>query len=128
MPKTVSHGEKHDLVIYNKPMTLVFYVGGDCMIPLKIETLLEGQVVEQNRVEYKEGWNPRDIIHTICAFANDYDNVNGGYIVIGVTANDGIPLLPPKGVEKEQVDSIQQEIFQYCNRIEPRYIPTIVSR
>ena len=47
------------------------------MIPLKIETLLEGQVVEQNRVEYKEGWNPGDIIHTICAFANDYDNVNG---------------------------------------------------
>jgi len=73
----------------------------------------------------KESWNPRDIIHTICAFANDYDNVNGGYIVIGVAANDGIPILPPKGVEKGQVDSIQQEIFQYCNRIEPRYIPTI---
>lgn len=95
------------------------------MIPLKIETLLEGQVVEQNRVEYKEGWNPGDIIHTICAFANDYDNVNGGYLVIGVAAIDGIPILPPKGVEKGQVDSIQQEIFQYCNKIEPRYIPTI---
>lgn len=25
------------------------------MIPLKIETLLEGQVVEKNRAEYKEG-------------------------------------------------------------------------
>lgn len=54
------------------------------MIPLKIETLLGGQVVEQNRVEYKEGWNPGDIIHTICAFANDLDNVNGGYLVIGI--------------------------------------------
>lgn len=95
------------------------------MIPLKIETLLEGQVVEQNRVEYKEGWNPGDIIHTICAFANDYDNVNGGYLVIGVAANDGIPILPPTGVNKEQVDSVQQEIFQYCNKIEPHYIPTI---
>ena len=95
------------------------------MIPLKIETLLQGQVVERNRVEYKEGWNPGDIIHTICAFANDYDNVNGGYLVIGVAANDGIPSLPPKGVDKERVDSIQQEIFQYCNKIEPRYIPTI---
>jgi len=95
------------------------------VIPLKIETLLQGQVVERNRVEYKEGWNPGDIIHTICAFANDYDNVNGGYLVIGVAANDGIPILPPKGVDKEWVDSIQQEIFQYCNKIEPRYIPTI---
>jgi ATP-dependent DNA helicase RecG len=95
------------------------------VIPLKIETLLEGQVVERNRVEYKEGWNPSDIVHTICAFANDYANVNGGYLVVGVAADEGIPVLPPKGVEKERVDSIQQEIFQYCNRIEPRYIPTI---
>jgi ATP-dependent DNA helicase RecG len=76
-------------------------------------------------VEYKEGWNPCDIIHTICAFANDYDNVNGGYIVIGIAANEGIPVLPPKGVEKDKVDVIQQEVFQYCNQIEPRYIPTI---
>ncbi len=26
------------------------------MIPLKIETLLEGRVVEHDRVEYKTGW------------------------------------------------------------------------
>lgn len=95
------------------------------MIPLKIETLLEGQVVEKNRVEYKAGWNPSDIIHTICAFANDLDNVNGGYLVIGVAENEGIPILPPIGIKPELLDMIQQEIFQYCNRIEPRYIPTI---
>lgn len=35
------------------------------MIPLKIETLLEGRVVEHDRVEYKTGWNPNDIIHSI---------------------------------------------------------------
>lgn len=95
------------------------------MIPLKIETLLEGKVVERHRVEYKKGWNPNDIIQTICAFANDYANINGGYIVIGVEAQDGIPILPPCGVDKEKVDLIQQEIFQYCNQIEPRYIPKI---
>ena len=72
------------------------------MIPLKLETLLEGQVVERNRVEYKEGWNPNDIIHTICAFANDYNNINGGYLVIGVAANDGIPVLPPKVLKRKQ--------------------------
>ena len=58
------------------------------MIPLKIKTLLSGKVVEQNRVEYKSGWNPGETIRTICAFANDYPNVNGGYIVIGVEEKD----------------------------------------
>ncbi len=93
------------------------------MIPLKIDTLLAGRVVEQNRVEYKEGWNPGDIIRSICAFANDYHNMNGGYLVIGVRAIDGIPELPPKGLPIDELDSIQQEIFQYCNQIVPRYIP-----
>ena len=92
---------------------------------IKNRDFIRGQVVERNRVEYKEGWNPADIIHTICAFANDFFNVNGGYLVIGVEAKDGIPVLPPKGVEKAHVDTIQQEIFQYCNLIEPRYIPVI---
>lgn len=95
------------------------------MISLKIETLLEGKVVEKNRVEYKEGWNPSDITHSICASANDYANVNGGYIVIGVKEDNGVPILPPKGILKEQLDGIQKEIFQYCNLIEPRYIPQI---
>lgn len=95
------------------------------MIPLKIDTLLAGQVVEQDRIEYKEGWNPNDIVHTICAFANDYNNMNGGYLVIGVHANDGVPVLPPKGLAVTELDSIQQKIFQYCNQISPRYIPKI---
>ncbi|MCD7866791.1 MAG: putative DNA binding domain-containing protein [Clostridiales bacterium] len=95
------------------------------MIPLKIDTLLAGRVVEQNRVEYKEGWNPNDIVRTICAFANDYSNVNGGYLVIGVKEENGIPQFPLAGVPKELLDDIQQEIFQYCNKIVPRYIPKI---
>lgn len=65
------------------------------IIPLKLETLLEGRVVEQDRVEYKKGWNPADIIHTICAYANDYPNINGGYIVIGIEEKNGKPVLPP---------------------------------
>ena len=93
------------------------------MIPLKIDTLLKGRVVEHDRVEYKSGWNPSDTVHTICAFANDYANVNGGYIVIGIEATNGIPTLPPQGVPQERLDAIQQEIFQYCNMIQPRYIP-----
>ena len=60
------------------------------MIPIKIETLLEGRKVEQNRIEYKKGFNPSDIVHTICAYANDIAGVDGGYLLIGVKAENGI--------------------------------------
>lgn len=52
------------------------------MIPIKIETLLEGRKVERNRIEYKEGFNPSEIVHTICGYANDIAGVDGGYLVI----------------------------------------------
>ncbi|MDR1065192.1 MAG: putative DNA binding domain-containing protein [Oscillospiraceae bacterium] len=93
------------------------------MIPLKLETLLQGRVVEQDRVEYKRGWNPSEIITTICAYANDFSNINGGYIVVGIEEKDGRPLLPPVGLDENKLDKIQQELFQYCNSIMPRYIP-----
>lgn len=32
----------------------------------------------------KTGWNPDDIYHSVCAFANDYNNDADGYIVVGV--------------------------------------------
>ena len=48
------------------------------MIPIKIGTLLEGRKVEQNRVEYKEGFNLAEIVHTICGYANDIAGVDSG--------------------------------------------------
>ena len=50
-------------------------------LPINIEELLGGQIVEVHRVEYKKGWNPDPIYRTICAFANDFDDICGGYIV-----------------------------------------------
>jgi len=38
---------------------------------------------------------------TFCAFANDYSNVYGGYLVIGIAEIDGILFLPPNGIEEE---------------------------
>lgn len=95
------------------------------MIPVKIETLLEGRKVERNRIEYKEGFNPEEVVHTICGYANDIAGVDGGYMVLGVKAEDGIPVLPPTGFAPEYLDDIQLKIFQYCNLIEPRYVPKI---
>jgi ATP-dependent DNA helicase RecG len=93
------------------------------MIPLSIEVLLKGQVVESDRIEYKRGWNPSSIIPTICAFANDINNTNGGYIVIGIDTENGRPVLPPAGIEKDLIDTIELELFQYCHLIQPTYAP-----
>ena len=75
-------------------------------LPLNIRELFTGRVVEWERLEFKEGWNPEAVMRTICAFANDFHNWGGGYIVIGVAEKDGRPVLPPKGLNPEQVDII----------------------
>ena len=53
-------------------------------LPINIDELLKGQIVEWERLEFKKGWNPEEIIHTICAFANDINNWGGGYLIIGI--------------------------------------------
>ncbi len=50
-------------------------------LPINIEDLLNKQKVESNRIEFKKGWNPAKIYQSICAFANDFDNIGGGYIL-----------------------------------------------
>lgn len=79
-------------------------------LPINIEDLLNKRKVESNRIEFKSGWNPVSIYHSICAFANDYDNIGGGYILVGVEENNGIAVRPVKGIHEEQLDKIQREI------------------
>ena len=67
-------------------------------IPTNIRTLLSGNVVEWARIEFKKTWDPEASLKTITAFANDLDNWGGGYIVIGVEEENGIPLKPYSGV------------------------------
>ena len=81
--------------------------------------------MESNRVEFISGWNPTPIIHSICAFANDIDNVSGGYIVVGVEENDDTPVLPVKGIPQERVDGILKELIGLCHMIEPLYYPVV---
>ena len=64
-------------------------------------------------------------MHTICAYANDIAGVDGGCLVICVKAENGLPVLPSIGLPSELLDDIQLKIFQYCNKIELRYIPKI---
>ena len=57
-------------------------------LPINIEDLLNKRKVESNRIEFKTGWNPDKIYHTICAFATDLENTGGGYILVGVEQAD----------------------------------------
>lgn len=50
-------------------------------IPVNIDDLINSKIVESTRIEFKSDFNPNAVIHTICAFANDIDNLGGGYII-----------------------------------------------
>ena len=64
-------------------------------LPINITDLLNKQKIEANRIEFKKGWNPESIYHSICAFANDFDDLGGGYILVGVDTDEatGIPTI-----------------------------------
>lgn len=94
-------------------------------LPINVTDLIDRKVVENARVEYKRDWNPEPILHSICAFANDIDNWGGGYIIIGVEEENGMPKLPVSGLQKSSIDRINKELLQKCNLIEPRYIPVV---
>ena len=48
-------------------------------LPINLQDLLRQRTVEGERIEYKAGWNPDAVIRTLCAFANDFENLGGGY-------------------------------------------------
>ena len=94
-------------------------------LPISIESLLSGNVVESSRIEYKSGWNPAECIRTLCAFANDIDDQDGGYLVLGVEEKDGRPRLPPKGIPLDSVDTLEKDLLNKCHFIEPFYHPRV---
>lgn len=96
------------------------------MLPINIEDLLYLQGIESSRVEFKASWSEPtgyQVLKTICAFANDLHNLNGGYIIIGVAEKDAQAVLPPKGLDPSMIDGIQKWIRGKCNRIDPPYQP-----
>lgn len=96
-------------------------------LPVNVESLFEGGGVESERIEFKASWNPRttgkQVLRTICAFANDFHNLNGGYIVIGVEEVNGHVKLPPIGIEPNVIESAQRWIRGNCKRLDPTYQP-----
>jgi ATP-dependent DNA helicase RecG len=98
-------------------------------LPININDLLHFQGIESARVEFKQSWDEHttglQVLKTLCAFANDFYNVNGGYIVIGVGESDGVAVLPPQGLDPNSLDHIQKWIRGNCNRLDPTVQPIL---
>lgn len=99
------------------------------ILPININDLLHLSGVESPRVEFKASWDEKttgvQVLRTICAFANDFQNLNGGYIVIGVADANGTAVLPPQGLEPQQLESIQIWLRGRCNTVDPLYQPVL---
>ncbi len=92
-------------------------------LPINISELLNGKTVEWERIEFRKGWDPERTLKTICAFANDFNNWGGGYIILGVAEKEGRPILPPVGIPINRIDSIQKDLNNLCRKIVPNYFP-----
>ncbi len=51
-------------------------------LPINLDNLIHRRVVENERVEFKASWDDltkKTVVRSVCAFANDLLNNNGGY-------------------------------------------------
>ncbi len=96
-------------------------------LPITAEELLAGRV-ESTRLELKAAWDDKTgyaILKTICAFANDLYNLNGGYVIVGVVEQDGAAIRPVRGLPADRLDDIQKRVRGICNRIDPPFQPLL---
>ena len=97
------------------------------ILPINVDDLLGGRSVESVRVEFKATWEADttgfQVLKTICAFANDHQNLNGGYVVIGVAESDGRAERPPVGLSSADMEASQRWIRGRCKGMRPGYTP-----
>lgn len=96
------------------------------ILPVNLDDLLHQRSVESARVEFKASWSEHtgsQVLRTVCAFANDYQNLNGGYIVMGVAEQNGQAVLPPAGLGAEDVERAEKWLRGRCKAMRPSYDP-----
>lgn len=96
------------------------------ILPIGLGQLLSG-AVESARLELKASWDPKvagpQALRALCAFANDLQNLNGGYVIIGVEERAGVAVRPVRGLAETEIDAAQKWIRGHCNKIVPTYMP-----
>jgi predicted HTH transcriptional regulator len=99
-------------------------------LPIQLDDLIQARTVEGIRLEFKATWDENikvSAVKSVCAFANDLLNLNGGYVVLGIDIDvQGHPILPPRGLEGLDLDRVQREVRGQCERIDPKYQPLLV--
>ena len=97
-------------------------------LPFNLDDVIHRRRIENNRVEFKATWDDfikSAVVKTVCAFANDLLNLNGGYIFLGIEQEAGRPILPPRGLDDLDVDSVQKQVYEACWGINPPYQPIL---
>ena len=65
--RTIDIDVKKDLVrIWKDNQRIVTLEKNNNMgLPINIDKLLRGNVVEWERIDFKKGWNPEDVLHSV---------------------------------------------------------------
>lgn len=93
-------------------------------LPINIDKLFDQNTVESERKEFKLGLQPVSCMHTVCAFANDFNNWGGGYIILGVASQNGVPVRPVTGIRLNRLDTLQRKVTELTHKIITK--PTVV--
>ena len=99
------------------------------ILPINVGDLVRGRALKSARVEFKASWHPDttgfQVLKTVCAFANDYQNLNGGYVVIGIAESGGRAVLPPAGLGSAEIGAAQRWIRGRCTAMRSGYTPIL---
>jgi ATP-dependent DNA helicase RecG len=85
---------------------------------------------ESERTEWKENVaDPDDVVATLCAFANDLQNLGGGYVVCGAREDrdaHGFPKLVRLGLTATRLREIEGTVLTRCReRVSPPLTPLV---
>ena len=99
------------------------------ILSTNVDRLIQSRSVESVRIEFKSGWDEHtsgpQAMRTICAFANDYQNLYGGYVIFGVAEESGRAILPPAGLTPAQIERAQRWLRGQCRAMRPRLEPIL---
>lgn len=102
------------------------------MAGIEVEALLPGGSIEPERIEFASTWDPGTtgprVLRALCAFANDFSEVNGGYIVIGAARGEERPLPPGRALTDSAIAAAQKWICRRCLAFDPPYFPIPCER